>query len=109
MSDEKRRFTRFSFDKKIELTTEDGQRILALVNNLSLKGAAITLEDDVELDKNSAFSFKMHFMEDEDIVIEGDALVVEANGNRYSIQFIGVGQSYFDHLKRLLELNYSEE
>jgi hypothetical protein len=107
--EEKRVFTRFSFNKKIIFTTDTGEKYDVEVDNLSLRGGSFIVNDSINFDLGTHLSFILNFYEDEDIIVKGDGVVVWRNGSTYGIQFNNMAADYFSHLKRLLELNYSEE
>lgn len=106
---EKRSFSRFSFNKQITLKTDSGEELSVSVQDLSLKGASITVAGERSFALGEHFSFSMVFHEDEDIRIQGDTHIVWRDENVYGLQFENMGPDYFTHLKRLLELNYNDE
>mgnify|MGYP006286815517 CR=1 FL=1 len=107
--DEKRGFTRFSFNKKIMLQTDAGNKFAVEIENLSLKGGSIRVTDQREFEPGSHFAFTMIFHDDEDITVKGDAYVLWRKDDTYGLRFENMGSDYFMNLKRLLELNYSDE
>lgn len=106
---EKRNFSRFTFNKQITLKTDSGEELSVSVQDLSLRGASITVSGERSFALGERFSFSMMFHDDEDILIQGDTHIVWHNGNMYGLQFENMGPDYFTHLKRLLELNYNDE
>jgi len=107
--DEKRGFTRFSFNKKIELRTDSDETISVSVIDLSLQGASITVDGDGAFEIGKHFAFSMVFRDDEAITIKGEARIMWSEGGTYGLQFENMGPDYFTNLKRLLELNYDEK
>ena len=107
--DEQRGFTRFSFNKQITLKTDAGDGYTVEIENLSLKGGAFTVTDDSSFEIGAHLVFSLVFHDDEDITIQGDASVLWKKGKTYGLQFNNMGSDYFSNLKRLLELNYSDE
>jgi len=107
--DEKRGFTRFSFNKKITLKTDSDKDISVSVSDLSLKGASIVVDVGIVFELEDRFPFSMVFHDDEDIIIKGEAQIVWKKDNTYGLQFENMGPDYFIYLKRLLELNYDDK
>jgi c-di-GMP-binding flagellar brake protein YcgR len=106
---EKRNFSRFSFNKQIKLKTDSDEELSVSVQDLSLKGASIIVDEGLSFALGDRFSFTMVFYDDEDIIIQGDATIIWCKENSYGLQFENMGPDYFSHLKRLLELNYNDE
>ena len=106
---EKRKITRITYNNLLVLKTDEGEEIVAKVENISLKGGFIILKDGKQFNIGDVFTFIIVISAGEDIRIEGKARVVwQDESHGYGLACDEMDLDYFTNLKRLLELNYED-
>lgn len=105
--EEKRRFTRATFDGQARLEV-GGDSIRVDLDNLSLKGARILLPGDVDLQPGVACQLILE-LDDSDLTIPLPGHINHQEGGRAGIEFAPVDVDLMQHLRRLVELNLEDD
>ena len=106
MSQEKRRFTRVSFDSDCYLLDGDVSTPGNLLD-ISLKGALISLQDvDIyQPDKTCGLKIALY---GSTIEMTVDVRMVHQQAERIGLQFISIDVDSLTHLRKLIELNMGD-
>jgi hypothetical protein len=107
MASEKRRFTRFSFPIKAELTVGNKGYIIEKFDNLSIGGCLVKLPENFELETPCSLTIDLH-MTGEKPVINIKGLIVRSENSQIAINFTGIDPESLFHLQRIALYNSSE-
>lgn len=103
---ERRRFTRFAFDARAELTQAE-QRWSVQVIDLSLKGLLVQKPDNFSADSEQPFKVNLHLSGYTEVFMEVQLSHDQDGQLGFVCQHIDIDS--ISHLRRLIELNLGNE
>lgn len=104
---EKRHYTRVSYHKRVTIINMAGEECIAELSNLCLKGAFVTIKEGFDFAVGDEITLRISLSEEDDCLIEGAAKFVWKNDYQgYGLFFLHMPLESFNHLKRLVELNF---
>ena len=106
-SNEHRKFYRADFKTHGYILIEDGEQIPFVLQNISLKGILVNLEDE-RLKKGDAYNLRIKLMSS-DIEIDTTSVLVHEDDGEKGFFFREIDLDSMIHLRRLLELNTPNE
>lgn len=106
--EQKRQFTRISFDADVRLVKQSGEAWDSRLYDISLKGALIAAPNDWQAKRGDEFLLEV-FLAGEDIKIDMNVSVAHIGDGRvgFHCEFIDIDS--ISHLHRLMELNLGDE
>lgn len=104
--DEKRRFSRLTFDADTSLTVS-GEEVKCHVIDISIKGALLTIPAHLALSRgqNARLTLKLN---DSDVVITMDVTTAHVTGDKAGFYCREIDSDSVTHLRRLVELNLGD-
>jgi len=107
MASERRRFTRFSFPMKAELTVGDKSYEIERFENLSIGGCLFNLSEDFELESPCNLKIDLQ-MTGEKPLINIKGTIVRSKSNQIAVNFTGIDPDSLFHLQRIALYNSPE-
>ena len=107
MTDDKRRFSRITFDAEV-LLSKDGKEWCATMHDISLNGLLLNTPENWNGAEGENYHFEIVFT-DNSHLIQGEIAVAHQNKNRVGFQITSIGVESVGHLRRLVELNLADE
>ena len=101
----KRNFNRFKVNKKIKLIKNNNEEFFGVMDDISLKGMAVIL-DNASFLSGDKFCFRIEFADIDEVFISGECEVMGENDKKYNLRFVSIDENYFDNLRRLIEVVY---
>ena len=107
MTDEKRHFSRITFDAEV-LLNKDGKEWRANMIDISLNGLLLGTPDDWNSSEGENYHFEIVFT-DSNHLIQGKVTVAHQDENRVGFKITSIDVDSVGHLRRLVELNLGDE
>ena len=107
MTQNRRQFSRIQFHTDAKLYFPSGE-VSVVVEDISLKGALITLGEDVFIPVGSSSTLKVE-LGDQDILIRMEATLVHRENLHCGLACREIDLDSITHLRRLVELNLGNE
>lgn len=105
MTDERRRFSRIPIDYRINIIFPDGKQITGIVDNISLKGILVGLDQPTTAQGQVVFEIRL-VENDDSMVISGQAEIVRRpEPNQIGLKLVHTDVDSLTHLRRIVELN----
>ena len=107
MTDDKRRFSRITFDADV-LLSKDGKEWRTTMLDISLNGLLLNTPDNWNGVEGENYHFEIVFA-DSSHLIHGEIAVAHHEENRIGFQIASIDVDSVAHLRRLVELNLGDE
>ncbi len=107
MTDDKRRFSRISFDAEV-LLSKNGKEWRTTMQDISLNGLLVNTPDNWDGVEGEHCRFEIVFA-DTSHLIQGEVTIAHHEENHIGFQIIGIDVDSVSHLRRLVELNLGDE
>ena len=104
MIKEKRRFTRFSFRAKAELTIHGASHIIEEIENLSIGGCLLSIDEDLGTGEECDLKIMLG-NEGEGPVVNIKGVVVRRNRGKVAIEFTAIDPESLHHLHQIARYN----
>ena len=107
MTDDKRRFSRITFDAEVLLSKKDTEWRTTMLD-ISLNGLLLNTPDNWDLAEGEHCHFEIIFA-DSSHLIHGEAALAHHEANHIGFQIVSIDVDSVGHLRRLVELNLGDE
>lgn len=107
MNEDRRQFRRIPFEHSVTLDLPGGERVCQLID-LSLKGALITCDGPLGLDKGGRCRLVIQ-LDGSEVSISTQAQLVYIEQDQHGFRFGEIGLDSLTHLRRLVELNLGDD
>ena len=104
---EKRRFTRFSFPMKAELTVDDRNYEIERFENLSIGGCLVNIPENFKSGSQCTLTIDLH-MAGEKPLITVKGSIARSEDSRVAVNFTGIDPESLFHLQRIAIYNSPE-
>ena len=104
MAKEKRRFTRFPFKMKAELTVHGTSYMIEEMDNLSIGGCLLSIKEDLEDGEKCGFKIMLGDAGDGP-VINIDGVIVRTGRGKIAVRFTGIDPESLHHLQEIARYN----
>jgi hypothetical protein len=107
VTDEKRRFSRISFDATV-LLSKDNNEWRTSIQDISLNGLLVNTPDKWDATQGERFHAEVLFA-DNGPVISADVTVAHKEEGKVGFKVVNIDVESVSHLRRLVELNLGDE